>query len=220
MKISFLIGKPVISPAGEALGYVKQAYVGKNFDKLAMLLCVDGEEEEFLLPAQAVEGAKDAVIAHNRRAKSVSGVPSPVGTGVFDRSGNFLGGAEELDPEHGVLTVFCGNGRAVFPAAYIRSDGATVVCDQPYARKKSRKKSENVPKKEIRMQKNVTSEEVPKPDAESGGSGGLLGKQVKKTVSGENGPIAQAGEKVTPALLKKAHEHNRLLGLTANTLTE
>lgn len=220
MKLSFLIGKPVISLAGESLGYVKQAYVSKNFDKLATLLCVDGEEEEFLLPAHAVVGARDAVIAQDRRLKSASGVPSPVGTGVFDSAGNFLGGAEELDLSEGVLTVVCGSGRAIFPAAYLRSNGATVVCDQPCARKKARKKDENGPKKEIRMQKNDTPPaEMPSPVTESG-EPGLLGKQVKKTVAGENGPIANAGEKVTPALLKKAHEHNRLLGLAANTLTE
>lgn len=228
MELSKLPGKPVLSPAGEALGYVKCAYVCKNFDKLSCLACVDGEEEEFFVPAQAIAGVGDAVIA-SARSKTPVGIPSPIGKGVYDRFGNFLGGAGEFDPDNKLLFVYKNGGCAVFPAETIAVDEAIIVYEN--AKQKPAARRKNVQKNTKRTVKKETEAPPSPPRAENTvhkylmpsrplSGTNLLGKQVKKTVFSEEGTLASAGETVTPAVLKKAREHNRLVELAANTLTE
>lgn len=228
MELSELPGKPVLSPAGEALGYVKCAYVCKNFDKLSCLACVDGEEEEYYIPMQAVKGIGDAVIASPTRLKTASGLPSPVGKGVFDRFGNFLGAAGGFDPEKGLLFVQKSGGCAVFPAAFLSVEEAVIVYET--AEQKPAPHRKNVQKNAKRTTKKGT-ETTPLPHAENTvhkfflpsapiSGTNLLGKQVKKSVYSENGKLVSAGETVTPVVLKRAREHNRLIELAANTLTE
>lgn len=214
MELSQLIGKPVLSPAGEALGCVKCAYVFKN--ELSGLLCFDRDEEEFFLPSRALLSFGDAVIAEPCRTDGQRGEPFPVGKPVFDEWGRFLGAACAMETgEHGVLTVFPGGKTELcFPLSALSFGEAVIVYE---TRRPPRKKT-------TRMRQNAIQVAKTEPNAEekTGAlpSTGLLGKQVKKPVCWEDETLARAGETVTPALLKRAREHNRLLELAAHTLTE
>ncbi len=91
MQLSSLIGKKIISPSGEQLGYVTGAYLSRDLRSLAALIAVDGEEEEFLLPTRAVSACSDAIIAAKARVSSVCGVPAPIGVHAFSEKGDDLG---------------------------------------------------------------------------------------------------------------------------------
>ena len=91
MQLSSLIGKKIISPAGEELGYVTGAYLSRDLTSLAALTAVDGDEEEFVLPIRAVVASSDAIIAQKSRAAAPVGVPAPIGLRAFSETGTDLG---------------------------------------------------------------------------------------------------------------------------------
>ncbi len=91
MQLSSLIGKKIISPTGEELGYVTGAYLSRDLTSLAALTAVDGEEEEFILPIRAVIASSDAIIAQKSRAAAPVGVPAPIGLRAFSETGADLG---------------------------------------------------------------------------------------------------------------------------------
>ncbi len=91
MQLSSLIGKKIISPSGEQLGYVTGAYLSRDLRSLAALAAADGEEEEFFLPARAVSSCSDAIIAAKSRVSVVCGVPAPIGVHAFSEKGADLG---------------------------------------------------------------------------------------------------------------------------------
>ena len=76
MELSTLIGKQILAPNGEILGYVKNAYLTQGNKKVSSLECIDGEENEFYISARAVLSVGDAVM--------VSGAD---GNGLSDRIG-------------------------------------------------------------------------------------------------------------------------------------
>ena len=96
MQLSSLIGKPVLSPAGEAFGYVTEARPAKDCKTLSCLVCADAEEEEFFLPARAVISMDDAVIAGKTRLAAPSGISSPIGKEIFAYTGEYLGAVCDL----------------------------------------------------------------------------------------------------------------------------
>ena len=91
MQISTLIGKPVLTRAGDRLGYVTAAYLTRDRKKLSSLACADDEEEEFYLPARAVLAAADAVIAGMGRLNAPTGEPCPIGKRAYSAAGEALG---------------------------------------------------------------------------------------------------------------------------------
>lgn len=91
MQLSTLIGKPILSPAGEAYGYVVAARPAKDLTKLACLVAADGEEEEFYIPARAVLSFGDAIIAGRMRLKAPTGVDAPIGKEIYSFTGEYLG---------------------------------------------------------------------------------------------------------------------------------
>ena len=91
MQLSSLIGKKIISPTGEELGYVTGAYLSRDLTSLAALTAVDGDEEEFVLPIRAVIASSDAIIAQKSRAAAPVGVPAPIGLRAFSETGEDLG---------------------------------------------------------------------------------------------------------------------------------
>ncbi len=200
MELSLLPGTPVLSPAGEALGYVKSVYVLKN--RLSALGCADGGEEEFFLPAQKLSFSEKGVTAGRAKTSAPSGEPCPVGRAVFGRTGKFLGRCCGFDPEAGTLSARRGEATLVFPLS--RAAAGDVVLISPTHEKKNGPAAKNA----IRVDK------TQKISAENGAHG-LLGKRVKRPVEG----VAEAGETVTPATLQRARENNRLLELAASTLT-
>ena len=232
MQLSSLIGKQILSPAGEVLGYVKGAYLGKNFLKLSALVCIDGDEEEFYLPARAILAAEDAVIAGKGRLENPTGVACPVGKTAYSEKGEYLGLVTDfLYGEEGVTPVLIATKdgvRTPLPVDLITVGETVMLRDaasaKPVRVRSSAKKSasENAPKKPV---KEVKTPPAPKKPNEPGqvinfNRWNLLGRTLKKTVFDQFGvPIALAGEKITPEILKRARKNNRLLQLTVNTLT-
>ena len=104
MQLSKLIGKPVLTRAGDRLGYVVAARPTRDMKKLSCLICADAEEETFILPMRAVLAAEDAVIAGNARADAPTGVPCPIGKHAYASTGESLG--RLCDVEIGETPVF------------------------------------------------------------------------------------------------------------------
>ena len=122
MNISTVIGKPVLSPQGETLGYVKTAYLDRNLSSLASLACIDEEEEEFYLPARAVAAIGDAVIARKSARTSPVGILCPIGSAAYSSDGKFLGAVADyiLDGERSELILRgpWANGRSSIPTPH------------------------------------------------------------------------------------------------------
>lgn len=91
MQLSSLIGKSILSPSGEQLGYVTGAYLTRDMKALSSLAAADAEEEEFYLPARAIRSNGDALIANKLYLPAPAGVPAPIGAQVFTEKGEELG---------------------------------------------------------------------------------------------------------------------------------
>lgn len=210
MELSSLPGKPVLSPAGETLGYVKSAYICKNRE-LSSLACVNDREEEFFLPAKELSFSDDGVIAGKRRLRSPSGEPCPVGRAVFDRFGKFLGHCEEMDTDAGTISVFRRTPDGLLTALTVPLS-RVALGDVLLVSSEREKKATHGAKNATQVAKTKQTAESDPPEQ----AFGVIGKRVKKQVAG----VAETGDTVTPATLKLARENNKLLELTANTLTE
>lgn len=209
MEFSKLIGKRVLSTEGETLGYVLRTYLSKDLTALKCLLCVDAEEEEFFLSAESVQKIGDVILAENAPLFSPSGVPCPVGKAVYDEQGSFLGIASALTSgANGVLTVMGQLGEKEYSTKRIIAKETVIV----------RSKLNNGVKKEPKKPLPEARDEKKKSDSVSLPDSiyrmNLLGKTLKAPLTG----LAKAGEPVTAEMVKRAHESNRLLELTAAVL--
>ena len=225
MQLSSLIGKQILSPAGEVLGYVKGAYLSRDFCKLSLLVCIDDEEEEFYLPSRAVLSAEDVVVAGKGRLEKPTGVPCPVGKTAYTERGEYLGQVVDfLYGEEGITPVFIAlkDGVRTTLSVDLVTVGETVMLRDAESAKPVRVR----PKKTAAGSSRKV--QAPPEEKKAGETGqainlnrwNLLGRVVKKTVYDPLGvPIALAGEKITPAILTRARRSNRLLQLTVNTLT-
>lgn len=90
-KLSSLIGKQLLTPAGERLGYVLGATLTQNLKNISCLYCADQEDEEFYLPARAILSYGDALIVGKSRLSAPTGVPSPVMTPAYLHTGELAG---------------------------------------------------------------------------------------------------------------------------------
>lgn len=90
-KLSSLIGKQILTPAGERLGYVIGATLTQTRKNISCLYCADQEDEEFYLPVRAVLSYGDALIAGKARLSSPTGFPSPVMTPAYGHTGELAG---------------------------------------------------------------------------------------------------------------------------------
>lgn len=248
MQLSELIGTLILSPDGEKLGYVKEAFLSRDATALSCLVAVDGEEEEFILPARAVLAAKDAVIAGRGRLSAPTGTPSPMGRAVFSEEGEYLGAVTDVtvaDPP--AVTVTRDGAAQTYPLTRV-AVGETVIL---YAKeRKKRAAAKKAPQKAPQKAQgehaaprfsaphpaeNGENADAPMPAVETQAYRSaqadapnafclnrynLLGRRVKKSVFDAFGlPVALAGERVTPEMLASARKRNRLLALTVNTLT-
>lgn len=238
MQLTTLIGKPVLTPAGEKLGYVLSVNPARDMKGIACFLCADEDEEEFYLPARNVLFYSDALIANRSRISSPTGIPCPLGKTVFSHTGGFLGTLGELlvgDNADPLFIVHGDGAKLTFPLSRVALGDALIVYPegrQKPAPAKSAPKKKPAPKVEVQIE-TVTVEEKPvhvepapapaprvfrREDALNRVN--LLGKKLKKTVYDENGyPIAEAGERITETIVARARRSNRLLQLTVNTLT-
>ena len=229
MQLSTLIGKQILSPAGEVLGYVKGAYLSKDFLKLSALVCIDGDEEEFYLPARAILAAEDAVIAGKGRLENPTGAPCPVGQTAYTEKGEYLGLITDfLYGEEGVKPVLIATKEGVrtpLPVDLITVSDTVMLRDAKSAKPV---RVRPIKKPAAKASENASAEELPpemKKPSEAGqvinfNRWNLIGRTVKKTVYDPLGAvIVFAGEKITPEVLNLARRSNRLLQLTVNTLT-
>lgn len=247
MQISTVIGKQVLSPQGEKLGYVINAYPARDMKSLAALQCADEDEEEYFLPAKNVVSYGDALIANKARQNTANGIASPVGNAVYSHTGELLGAVDDLllgDGGEALFIVHRDGTKNAYPFSRV-SVGDTLIV-YPEGVKKPAPKPERKPagkKPQSRVQAARETEpkpaepqqSAPKPEPPAQpdppaqpapqADGGinrvnLLGRKVKKSVYDDFGyPIAVAGETVTPYTVAAARRSNRLLQLTVNTLT-
>ena len=241
MQLSSLIGKPVLSRAGERLGYVTALQFARDYSRIACLICADTEEEEFILPARAVLSVADAVIAGRQRLSEATGEPSPVGRMVYLHTGEEMGAVSDV--ETGEIPALCVRGKQgeekipivraaigetviVYPSERERRTAGTA------ARKREAHRQERMPRSSLVSEKNdratpTTNHEQTSIAAEAGEGKAvridrtnLLGRIVRRSVFDDRGhPIARAGDRVTPDMIGHARRENRLLALTVNTLT-
>ena len=244
MQISSLVGKTVLSRSGEWLGYVDALRLTRDMKKLSCLVCADGEEEEFYIPARAVISAEDAVIAGRQRAASPTGVSCPVGRPVYTHTGEFCGVIADMVPGDAPELVIMGVGEArrvpvacaalgetaiVYPSAEEkrraggRTSGAKTGSGRPAGKRAETPKSVRAEESAVRPSdpEKTKQQPVPEPGREYRlDRTNLLGRRVKRSVYDEHGePVALAGERITPEVIARARRSNRLLTLTVNTLT-
>ncbi len=237
MQLSTLIGKPILSPAGQAYGYVTEARPTRDFTQIACLVCADGDEEEFYLPGKAILSAGDGVIAGKSRLNAPAGVPSPVGKTAYAQTGEALGVVSDLllgEGEEGVLAVSREGVRMTVPVSRALIAEHVVVYPNEAARRAasrtaaSKPSAENrrTPRKKPAHAAAETASAAPMPEKEAPkiallNHTNLLGRRVKRSLFDSFGnPVALAGERVTPSILSLARRKNLLVKLTVNTLTE
>lgn len=221
MELSSLIGKRILSPAGEDLGYVVRAYLARDLRKLSSLVCADGEEEEFYLPVRALLSVSDIAVAGKARLKAPTGVLFPAGYPVYSEKGERLGFVSDyiFGEAESAFVALDGAARKTFPAAEVRVRGSVVLRVPDGARRAA------APKAQTSEREAQAPPPKPADPAPAGGSPvcnrlDLLGKKVKKSVlDGFGAPIVRAGERITPAVIAAARRQNRLLQLAVNTYT-
>lgn len=218
MQISAFIGKPVLTRTGEHLGYVTAVRFARDFSRVSCLVCADGEEEEFFLPARAILSAGDAVFAGGQRFASAAGVESPVGRAAYLSTGEALGTVADLETEPPSLIVRGARGDVRIPVAQAAVGESVVV----YASEKQRRAAGTSARPAKRSPVKI-SPSVPAAEQAAVRLGGadLLGRTVKRNVFDDGGnPVARAGERITAETLRRARLKNRLLTLAVNTLTD
>ncbi len=237
MQLTSLIGKQILSPAGENIGYVLAAQPSRDLKKISCLLCADGDEDEFYLPVKNVLSYGDALIANRSRTSVSSGIPCPIGNAVYSHTGGYLGTLGELLIGDGAAPLFIvhDNGaKLTFPYSRVSLGDALIVypegCKKPVPAKTTppAKTKKEKPAQKQKRAESVAETPAPQPPVPSPqksaedalGRVNLLGRKLKKSVYDENGyPIAKAGERITGEIVSLARRSNRLLQLTVNTLT-
>lgn len=224
MQLSLLIGKQILTPEGERLGYITGAYLDRSMQKPTALTFADENEEEFFLPMRAVLAVGDAVIAKNIRLSAPTGIPSPVGLPAFSSEGEALGTVSDCLLGETHVLVLTKDGQAVsVPADCVLVGETAIVYPSPAARNAVKPKRKERPAKTEATPSPSDHREEPKheePKHEEPFRCNLLGRRVKKSVfDGDGVPVALAGERITPAILSLARRKNLLLTLTVNTLT-
>ena len=243
MQLSTLIGKPVLTRAGDRLGYVTAAHPARDLTKISSLVCADDDENEFFLPARAILSVSDAVIAGGARLKAPTGIESPIGKRAYSHTGEELGALSDVElGETPSLLITGDNGQLRCDAACATIGETVIVYPSPEDRRPAAAKRRHTPKKpsnadtmseipaatppspppmsEPDMQEMQSAPEPPRRDGFRIDRTNLLGRRVKKSVYDETGaPIALAGERITPETITKARRKNKLLALTVNTLT-
>lgn len=141
MQLSSFIGKPVISPSGDAYGYVTDVRLSRAMDKVSCIVCADDEEEEFYLPLRAVHAAADAVIAGKARLSAATGVPSPIGRLAYTHTGEALGAVADVVLEEGAEPelIIAGTDRVSVPIGLASVGENIVVYPDPAAKARAKR---------------------------------------------------------------------------------
>ena len=240
MQLSSLIGKPVLSPSGEAYGYITDVRLTRGFEKLACLVCADPEEEEFYLHPRAILSASDAVIAGRMRISSPVGTPSPIGKLAYNHSGDALGTVTDVivsEEEETMLVITQDDADTMAPVSCASVAESVILYPDAESKRTATgpvRKPSSSPQKKRTPKPRASSNEEPAPETDADDASAtpaegsillnrtnLLGRYVRHSVYDATGaPIALVGEQITPAILSTARRAGRLLELTVNTLTK
>ena len=136
MQLSTLIGKPVLTRAGDRLGYVTAAHPARDLKKISSLVCADDDENEFCLPARAILSVSDAVIAGGARLKAPTGIESPIGKRAYSHTGEELGALSDVElGETPSLLITGDNGQLRCDAACATIGETVIVYPSPEDRR-------------------------------------------------------------------------------------
>ena len=127
MQLSTLIGKPVLTRAGDRLGYVTAALLTRDMKKISSLLCANDDEEEFCIPARAILSAADAVIAGGARLKAPTGIASPIGKPAYTHTGEALGTLTDVELGDEPALLIASGATTLRCAAACATIGETVI---------------------------------------------------------------------------------------------
>ncbi len=203
MFLKDLIGKKVLSHDGKLLGYSRAAIFSANFRRIVALLCADEDEEDFLFPLSAALSVGDALIMPRRpSAKSEGRTYSPLLKQVYTVQGKFLGCVSDLRLEKMKIIAAVLDDKEL-PADKIKAWGDCLLYDP--APKTARARRQRGEEKEPTAARPVI----------------LLGRTLRHDVkkSAEETLFAK-GTRITPAVLRAAALHKKLVELTAKTLSE
>lgn len=140
MKISDIYGKKVESTAGKR-GYVFSVRVNGN--KIASLICADGNEKEFAVDVDNIISEGETIVFEDRESQTENGAPLRLGMPVFDIEGNFLGKLTDFTAEKHSLR-FAHVGRKKFAVDDIVCGDAVIVKNMTPVLKSDVKKSGRV----------------------------------------------------------------------------
>lgn len=244
MQLSTLIGKPVLTRAGDRLGYVTAALLTRDMKKISSLLCADDDEEEFCIPARAILSAADAVIAGGARLKAPTGIASPIGKPAYTHTGEALGTLTDVELGDEPALLIASGATTLRCAAACATIGETVIVYPSAAERRPASARRGHTPKKTENTRTMSAQRRSEPTMPADGGiqsppsmpeakpskthaegfridrTNLLGRRVKRNVYDETGtPIAVAGERITPQTIALARRKNRLLALTVNTLT-
>lgn len=164
MELSSLIGKRILSPVGEVLGFCLRACPTRDLKKLSSLVCVDGEEEEYYLPARSITAISDAIIAGKARLGSPTGISFPVGMPAYSEHGELIGVVADFllgeAPSVVISKIIITNdgARAVYPAECVQIGETVIVYSAPVKRLSSKKRRKPAQKK-----KTAPAQDAPAP---------------------------------------------------------
>ncbi len=165
MQISNFIGKPVLSPGGEAFGYVTDVRLSRDYKKPLCLVVADSEEEEIYLPQRTVRAVSDAVIAGKARLTTPTGIPSPVGKHAYTGGGKLLGTVSDVCfGEEPCLIVTEGNTADMVPISRVSVMESVIIYESAEERalmKKSLRESRPEGARKRRESVAGTKREVP-----------------------------------------------------------
>lgn len=235
--LSDYIGKQVIKSNGEYTGYVTGIELSKKLNAIRALICVDLEEDEFIIPYTAIKAFGNGGII----VKSLGGklakerILAPVGMRVLTTYGNFKGYVSDfLTSGSKVLSIILSNGEE-HPLYKIKGLSECVILDlnaQSPLCKSNENKAEQTTDTNKRQPKNAahndenfnqTNNDTQKNKISkkqvTAGSTLLTGKKVPCNIFDARGNlIIKKDSVITSETLKNAIYHNKLFELTVTVL--
>ncbi len=233
--LSDYIGKQVIKSNGEYTGYVTGVELSKKLDTVRALICVDLEEDEFIIPYTAIKAFGNGGII----VKSLGGklakerILAPVGMRVLTTYGDFKGYVSDFETLNSkVLSIILSNGEK-HPLYKIKGLGECVILDlnaQPSLYNSTENKTRTTTKTNKQSLNNATydSENVTETKNDTNkliekkvtaGSNLLTGKKVPRNIFDARGNlIIKKDSIITSETLKNAVYHNKLFELTITVL--
>ena len=203
MFLKDLIGKKVLSHDGKILGYTRCALFSAGFKRITALLCADEEEEDFFLPLSPKQPIDDALVMPRRKSAKITGMPySPLLRQAYSAQGKFLGRVTDVRLEYLSVAALLIDGTDS-PAGRVKPLGACILIDTAERAARPR-----------RAKNSAAAENKARPAV-------LLGRTLRHDIREDTDELLFArGTRITPAVLRTAARHKKLVELTAKTLAD